>query len=48
VPQQKRPQLDASEARDLIEQFEFGVARALREVEDEPLQAAGPGGTEDS
>lgn len=45
VPQQKRPQLDASEARQLIEQFEFGVARALREVEDEPVQAAGPGGT---
>jgi signal transduction histidine kinase len=43
-----RPQLDASEARDLIEAFEFGVARALREVEDEPVQVHGWGKTEEA
>jgi hypothetical protein len=54
VPQQKRPQLDADEARELIEQFEFGVAQALRDADDIPVptlsRGAGegePGGTEE-
>jgi signal transduction histidine kinase len=35
APRQARPELDPSEARQLVEQFEFGVARAMREVEPE-------------
>jgi hypothetical protein len=42
VPRQVRPELDPTEARALVEQFEFGVAKALREVE------PGSRGTEES
>ena len=42
VPRQARPELDPTEARALVEQFEFGVAKALREVE------PGSRGTEES
>ncbi len=38
APRQSRPDLDPIEAQQLIEQFEFGVARALREVEAEPRE----------